>query len=783
MYRVAKASSARRASQILSRSFTHSPRSTTSAAHSAPALRLSANDSPAAPLSLLRTITSAASLLKPAPSPTASAGAPAAAAQSTAEPAAPPPPPPDHIEVFVDGKGLHVPKGSTVLQACDAAGIDIPRFCYHPRLSIAGNCRMCLVEIEKAPKPVASCAMPTMPGMKIKTTTPLVKKAREGVMEFLLLNHPLDCPICDQGGECDLQDQSMEFGSDRGRFYGFKRSVEDKNFGPLVKTVMTRCIHCTRCVRFAKEVAGVEDLGITGRGRDSEIGTYVERMLTSELSGNVIDLCPVGALTSKPFAFTARSWELKGTESVDVSDAIGASIRVDSRGGEVMRILPRLNEGVNEEWLTDKGRFAYDGLKRQRLFAPMVRSAITGQLEVASWPEALEAAAKALVGVKGEEVQAVAGRLADAEALIALKDLMNRLGCDNLRPDDGDWVAGGAANADLRSSYVANTGLAGLEDADVVLLIGTDPRSEAPLLNHRLRKAVIGRRAKVANIGLPLDLTFPTEGLGEGADVLVRVAEGKHPFCGVLAGAKQPAVVVGAGVMRRADREAVMAAVQTIVANAGVVRDGWNGYNMLHLSAGRVASLDVGFVPGPKAAVSRTPPKVVYLLGADDVAEADIPAGAVVIYQGHHGDRGASRADIVLPGAAYTEKEATYVNTEGRVQMTRAAVPTVGSARDDWKIIRAVSEVAGVALPYDTVEQVRERLREVAPHLARIDEVEPPLTLTAQAGVQHTPGAILPEPFELPVTNFYMTDAISRASVTMAKCTSAKAKQATQPLH
>eukprot|EP00475_Leptophrys_vorax_P043552 TRINITY_DN8416_c0_g1_i1.p1 TRINITY_DN8416_c0_g1~~TRINITY_DN8416_c0_g1_i1.p1 ORF type:complete len:704 (-),score=23.56 TRINITY_DN8416_c0_g1_i1:219-2225(-) len=668
--------------------------------------------------------------------------------------------------------------------------------------------------------------MPAMPGMKIKTDTPGAKKAREGVMEFLLLNHPLDCPICDQGGECDLQDMSMEFGSDRGRFTEFKRSVEDKNIGPLVKTVMTRCIHCTRCVRFAKEVAGVEDLGVTGRGRDSEIGTYVERVLTSELSGNVIDLCPVGALTSKPFAFAARSWELRSTESVDVSDAVGANVRVDSRGTEVMRVVPRLNEEVNEEWLSDKGRFAYDGLKRQRLFAPMIRSAAAGgQLEVASWPEALEAAAAALRGAPKGAVRAVGGRLADAEALVALRDLIHRLGSDDLRCSDGDWSTGGGASAaaaaaapagkggkkgnpaakkaaaaaaapaagsaDLRSSYVLNSTLQGLEAADVVLLVGTDPRAEAPLANLRLRKAVLAgaapgsKRVRVGAVvggGAPLDLTFPSEHLGEGPGVLAEIASGKHAFWQALKGAERPAVVVGAGVMGRADANAVMAAVREIVDKAGVVNPttGWNGFNVLHLSAGRVAALDVGFVPGPTAAASTTPPKVVYLLGADDVADEDIPADAFVIYQGHHGDRGASRANVVLPGVAYTEKEATYVNTEGRVQRTYAAVPPVGSARDDWKIVRALSEVAGVRLPYDTVDGVRERLKEIAPHLGRVDSLEPPLWVKGPAGAQ---GELSDAPFARAVPNFYQTDAISRASVTMAKCVAARTKQEAAHMH
>eukprot|EP00897_Mesotaenium_endlicherianum_P007190 jgi/Mesen1/649/ME000109S10871 len=686
--------------------------------------------------------------------------------------------PPGGMEVQVDGKSVHIPKGFTVLQACDAAGVEIPRFCYHQRLSIAGNCRMCLVEVEKSPKPVASCAMPAMPGMKIKTDTPMVKKAREGVMEFLLLNHPLDCPICDQGGECDLQDQAMIYGSDRGRFVDFRRSVLDKNLGPLVKTSMNRCIHCTRCVRFAKEVAGVEDLGMVGRGRDSEIGTYVERLMTSELSGNVIDLCPVGALTSKPYAFTARNWELKATETIDVSDSIGANIRVDSRGTEVMRVIPRLNEAVNEEWLSDKARFSYDGLKRQRLFAPMIRNADSGRLEVTPWPQALEFLRKKIQGVKGEEMVAIAGKLTDVESIVALKDLMTSLGCTKLHMEGDD----AAIEADVRSGYLLNTGIAGVEDADVALLVGTDPRHEAPLLNTRLRKGAVAGRLEVASIGPKLELTYDHKHLGDGTRTLLALAEGRHPFAATLAAAERPVVVVGAGVMQRPDKDSILSALHTIAELGGVVKEGWNGYNLLHLSAGRVGGLDLGFLPGPQAALDKTPPKLVYLLGADDISANDIPSDAFVIYQGHHGDRGASIANIVLPSTAYTEKEAIYVNTEGRAQTTRAAVPAVGSARDDWKIIRALSEVLGKRLPYDTLNQVRARLTEVAPHLVRIDEVEDSSWLNGDTFGHRQHGVLRDAPFEKTITNFYMTDAIGRASQIMAKCVAAQEKQAQAPL-
>ncbi|KAL3596762.1 hypothetical protein D5086_008399 [Populus alba] len=502
------------------------------------------------------------------------------------------PNPDDAIEVFVDGYPVKIPKGMTVLQACEVAGVDIPRFCYHSRLSIAGNCRMCLVEVEKSPKPVASCAMPALPGMKIKTDTPVAKKAREGVMEFLLMNHPLDCPICDQGGECDLQDQSMAFGSDRGRFTEVKRSVVDKNLGPLVKTVMTRCIQCTRCVRFATEIAGVQDLGMLGRGSGEEIGTYVEKLMTSELSGNVIDICPVGALTSKPFAFKARNWELKGTETIDITDAVGSNIRIDSRGPEVMRITPRLNEDINEEWISDKTRFCYDGLKRQRLNDPMIRGA-DGRFKAVSWHDVLAVVAEIAHQVKPEEMVGIAGKLSDAESMMALKDFLNKMGSNNV------WCEGNgpSPNADLRSGYIMNSGIGGLENADVFLLVGTQPRVEAAMVNARIRKTVRGSNAKVAYVGPPTDFNYDCEHLGTGPETLTEIAEGRHPFCSTLSNAKNPAIIVGAGLFERSDKDAIFSAVEVIAKNGNVVRPDWNGFNVLLLNAAQAAALDLGLVP------------------------------------------------------------------------------------------------------------------------------------------------------------------------------------------
>ncbi|CAL9148554.1 unnamed protein product [Musa hybrid cultivar] len=673
------------------------------------------------------------------------------------------PNPDDAIEVFVDGYPVKIPKGMTVLQACEVAGVDIPRFCYHSRLSIAGNCRMCLVEVEKSPKPVASCAMPALPGMKIKTNTPVAKKAREGVMEFLLMNHPLDCPICDQGGECDLQDQSMAFGADRGRFTEMKRSVVDKNLGPLVKTVMTRCIQCTRCVRFASEVAGVQDLGMLGRGSGEEIGTYVEKLMTSELSGNVIDICPVGALTSKPFAFKARNWELKGTETIDVTDAVGSNIRIDSRGPEVMRIVPRLNEEINEEWISDKTRFCYDGLKRQRLNDPMIRGP-DGRFKAVSWRDALAVVAEVAHQVKPEEIVGIAGQLSDAESMMALKDFLNKMGSDNVSCE-GNGIS---PNADLRPNYLLNTNISGLEKADAFLLVGTQPRVEAPMINARIRKTVRATQAKVAYIGPPSDFNYDHQHLGTGPETLLDIAEGRHPFCSTLLSAKNPAIIVGAKIFERKDKDAIFSAVETIAKLHKVTRADWNGLNVLLLNAAQAAALDLGLVSSPTESIQSA--KFLYLMGADDVNLEKLPDDAFVVYQGHHGDESVYRANVILPSSAFSEKEGTYENAEGCSQWTVPAVPTVGDARDDWKIIRALSEVAGVRLPYDNLEAVRARIRMVAPNLLHVDEREPStVSIDMKPNFQHQMSL---EPFEAAVENFYMTNSITRASKIMAQCSS-----------
>ncbi|NXO75304.1 NDUS1 oxidoreductase, partial [Sitta europaea] len=684
----------------------------------------------------------------------------------------------NQIEVFVDGHPVLVNPGTTVLQACEKAGVQIPRFCYHDRLSVAGNCRMCLVEIEKAPKPVAACAMPVMKGWNILTNSEKSRKAREGVMEFLLANHPLDCPICDQGGECDLQDQSMMFGSDRSRFRESKRAVEDKNIGPLVKTIMTRCIQCTRCIRFASEIAGVDDLGTTGRGNDMQVGTYVEKMFMSELSGNIIDICPVGALTSKPYAFTARPWETRKVESIDVLDAVGSNIVVSTRTGEVMRILPRLHEDINEEWISDKTRFAYDGLKRQRLTQPMIKNE-KGVFVYASWEDVLARVAGVLQAVEGKDIAAVVGGLVDAEALIALKDLLNRVNCDTLCTEEIFPTAG--AGTDLRSNYLLNTKIAGVEEADVLLLVGTNPRFEAPLFNARIRKSWLHNDLQVALVGSPVNLTYTYEHLGESPQILQDIASGKHAFSKVLDHAKKPMVVVGSAALQRGDGAAIHAAVSTIAQNArarSTAGADWKVMNILHRVASQVAALDLGFKPGVEA-IRKNPPKVLYLLGADSgcITHKDLPKDCFIIYQGHHGDVGAPMADVILPGAAYTEKAATYVNTEGRAQQTRVAVTPPGMAREDWKIIRAVSELAGLTLPYENLDQIRNRLEEVSPNLVRYDDVEEAnYFIQANELAKLVKQQLLADPLvppQLTIKDFYMTDSISRASQTMAKCVKA----------
>jgi NADH-quinone oxidoreductase subunit G len=673
-------------------------------------------------------------------------------------------------KLTVDGIECEAEAGSSVLQACESLGIEIPRFCYHERLSVAGNCRMCLVEMERSPKPIASCAMPVAEGMVIHTNTETVKKARNGVMEFLLINHPLDCPICDQGGECDLQDQAMAYGRDSSRYEEQKRAVKDKYMGPLVKTIMTRCIHCTRCVRFATEIAGVPELGLLGRGEGAEISTYLEKALASELSGNVIDLCPVGALTSKPYAFHARSWELRKTESVDAMDAVGAAIRVDTRGDEVMRVMPRLNDDVNEEWLSDRSRFACDGLRRQRLDKPYVRG-VDGKLAPASWDEALAAVALKLDGMDGSKIAAIAGDQCDAESMFALKSLMEGLGSPNLDcRQDGAMLDGNGA----RAGYIFNSGFAGIEDADALLIVGSNPRLEAPVVNARIRKRWLRGDFPVAVIGQQVDLTYGYDYLGAGPRTLKEIADGKHDFAKILKSAERPMIIVGMGALARSDGAAVLAAVREIAEDTGVAGGDWNGFNILHTAAARVGGLDLGFVPGEGGrdvagimeGAGNGDIQAVYLLSADGI-DMNRLGTAFVIYQGHHGDLGAHRADVILPGAAYTEKSGTWVNSEGRVQCGQRAAFPPGEAREDWTILRALSGVLNKTLPFDSLGGLRDQMENAHPVFATLDELVP--AQWEAFGVAD--GALGEGGFAPAIANFYMNCPISRASQTMAECT------------
>jgi NADH-quinone oxidoreductase subunit G len=682
-------------------------------------------------------------------------------------------------KLIIDGKEIEVPAGITLIQACEQAGVEIPRFCYHERLSIAGNCRMCLVEIAGMPKPVASCAMsvndlrPARDGTPptIITSSETVKKAREGVLEFLLINHPLDCPICDQGGECDLQDQTMAYGFDAGRFQDNKRAVDEKYLGPLIGTYMTRCIHCTRCIRFMTEVAGVEELGAIGRGEDMEITTYLEHGMMSELSGNVVDLCPVGALTSKPYAFMARPWELSKTPSIDIMDAVGSNIRVDARGKEVLRILPRVNEAINEEWISDKTRHVWDGLRTQRLDRPYIRK--KGRLEPATWDEAFHAIANKLKGLDGAHFAAIAGDLAGVEEMFALKLLAEALGSPHIdcRQDGAklDPALG-------RATYLFNSTIEGIDQADAILLIGTNPRIEASVLNARILKRYRHGGIPIGLIGEEVDLTYPYDYLGAGPETLAKIADGSHDFAKKLRGAERPLVIVVQSALARQVGYGVVALADQATKTLGALNSelGWNGFSVLHDAAARVGGLDLGFVPAKGGrdiesildGAAKGDIEVVYLLGADEI-EMDRLGSAFVIYQGSHGDRGAHRADVVLPGAAYTEKDAIYINTEGRPQMTSRAVFPPGDAREDWTILRALSGVLKHSLPFDSLNELRSKLFESCPHMARLDAI----TLSDSNAIEKLAKGKTKtgkSRFESKFDDFYLTNPIARASELMA---------------
>ena len=681
------------------------------------------------------------------------------------------------VKLVIDSLEIEVEDGMTVLQACEIAGVQVPRFCYHERLAIAGNCRMCLVEIVGGPpKPAASCAMPVSEGMIVKTNTDKIKKAREGVLEFLLINHPLDCPICDQGGECDLQDQTMLYGRGQSRYKEKKRAVKKKNFGPLIENTMTRCIHCTRCVRFLSDVAGSYELGTMGRGENMEIDTCISKCITSELSGNIIDLCPVGALTSKPYAFKARSWELRHCETIDVLDAVCSNIRVDTRGLEVMRILPRLNEDINEEWISDKTRFSYDGLKLQRLDKPYIKK--NGQMLPSTWEEVFNVIAKKINNTPGNKIAAIAGDLVDCESVLLLKELMHKLGSSNIEcRQDGSVVP-----THNRAFYLFNTGISKIENADLCLLINTNIRLEAPIINARLRKRYLHGGFTIANLGIYNNFNYSVKNLGNNCLVLDDILHDRIPFSELLKCAENPMLIIGQDALIGENGNAIFTLSTKIAEKFGMLRNDWNGFNVLHKAAARVGALDIGFVPNFSGniisniidGVSSGEVEILYLLGADEL-EISRSKSSFIIYQGHHGDRGAQIADVILPGAAYTEKNATYVNTEGRAQRTNIAVSPPGLAKEDWLIIKELSKYLKVDMQYDNLYQVRGKLSTLGQQF--YEENIGSLVSNQWVSVDGSIALKKDSVFISKDFNFYMTNPISRASIVMANCVKAFANQ------
>ncbi|MCC8368596.1 MAG: NADH-quinone oxidoreductase subunit NuoG [Rickettsia endosymbiont of Oxypoda opaca] len=670
------------------------------------------------------------------------------------------------IKLTINEQEVEVQEGSTVFQACTKAGIEIPHFCYHERLKIAGNCRMCLVEMDKSPKPIASCAMPAGNGMVIHTDTLMVKKAREGVMEFLLINHPLDCPICDQGGECDLQDQAFKYGKATNRFHENKRTVKDKYMGPLIKTAMTRCIQCTRCIRFANDIAGIEEMGAIHRGEHMEVTSYLEQSLDSEISGNMIDICPVGALNSKPYAFKARSWELKHTAGIGVLDAEGTNIRIDRRGEEVMRILPRINEEINEEWISDKIRFSYDGLKYQRLDRPYIRK--NGKLIEAGWSEALKVVADKITSLQGNQIAAVAGSLACVESMFTLKTLLQKIGCNNFDVNQFDYKIDNSN----RGNYLFNTGITGIEKADLCLLIGANPRQIAPVLNTRIGKCQRLGTLKVARIGEGHNQTYKLQELGNSVEIIKDLAEGTHEFAKELNEAKYPMIIIGDGVYSRSDGYAILSLIHKITDKYNIVREDWNGFNILHNHTSIVGGLDIGFnsitTNEILAKAEQEEIKLVYLLGSDEI-DFDKLKSVFIVYHGHHGDLGATNADVILPSAAYTEQSGIYVNLEGRPQISNKAVEPVGEAKEDWLIIKNLANHLKIEIGVNNLEEVRSKLAAEYPIFANINKI-----IENKFVKFSSKDKLLKDDIVTPPINYYMTDVISRASVTMAKCVQAK---------
>ena len=668
--------------------------------------------------------------------------------------------------ININEKDIEFENGMTVMQACEIAGVEIPRFCYHEKLSIAGNCRMCLVEMEKSPKPIASCAMPASEGMKIKTNTKTIIEARKGVMEFLLINHPLDCPICDQGGECDLQDQALHYGFDKSRYEENKRAVKNKYMGPLVSTIMTRCIHCTRCVRFSTEVAGVDDLGLLGRGENAEITTYLEKTIKSELSGNVIDLCPVGALTSKPYAFQARPWELKKTESIDVFDAMGSSIRIDTLGKKTMRVLPRLNEEINEEWINDKSRFAIDGLSKQRLDIPYIKE--NGKLVQSDWSKTLKYITDEITKRKKENTLALSGKFTDIETLFSAKSFLESLGSQyyECRYDNAQFIENN------RASYIFNSSIQEIDNADVILLVGSNPRWEASVLNSRIRKAYLNNKCKIGLIGKKIDLTYNYTHLSEDIIYLRDVLENKSSFTQELENSKKPLIIIGNSAINNQDGEEIIKLCSEISKKYNVINEGFNGFNILQQDISKVGALDIGFYNSLFSSdfnkyvseyISQNSP-VVFLLGSDDI-DHKILEKSFLVYMGHHGDKSAQIADIILPTPAFTEKSSTFINLEGRVLQTSKCYHPLGQAKDEWKIFRSLSNNFSKKLKFNNLSELREEIISKFPLFKEINVL--PSMNKINFG---SPSQIKNRIIDYNIKNFYMNDVISRHSVTMANC-------------
>ncbi len=668
-------------------------------------------------------------------------------------------------KIIINGKEIEFEKGMTVLQACELADVEIPRFCYHEKLSIAGNCRMCLVEMEKSAKPIASCAMPAAEGMKIKTNTPFVEKARKGVMEFLLANHPLDCPVCDQGGECDLQDQSMYYGVDKSRFVENKRQVKEKYMGPLIKTQMTRCIHCTRCVRFATEVAGVPEIGAIGRGENMEITTYLEKAMESELSANVIDLCPVGALTSKPYAFEARPWELKKTETVDVMDAVGSNIRVDTYNWEVKRILPRLNNNINEEWISDKTRYSCDGLLKQRLDVPYIK--INNKLRKTSWDEALKVLSQKITSVNPNEIAGHIGDMINLESALSFKKFFDVLKSRNLEFREREFYI----NSSEKSNYIFNSTINGIEDSDLILLIGTNPRHEATMLNARIRKVFAKKQIPIYSIGNPGDLTYKYTIIGNNTDDIKNIINNQTDFSKKLSSSKKPIIIIGESALEIKSGKYILEEFKKFLKKNNFISKDWNAFNFLPQNASTVGLIDLNILSKEEEKkssffdkIKNNQFKLLYLLGSDNLEIKK--NNEFIVYQGSHGDRGAEIADLILPSAAFTEQNGLYENLEGRVQECKKASYPIGEALEDWKIFNLILKKLGVKEKLTNFETLRKEVLNLIPNFTKLNE----LPSFKEVVIKDTPATFVSEEVNIKELDYFFTNAISRASKTMSEC-------------